>query len=42
MKRNGITKPFPYEFTSPPACSVRTERGSGGKYVETSPRTVGH
>jgi hypothetical protein len=42
MKRNGMTKPFPYEFTSPPACRVSTERGSGGKYVERRPRTVGH
>jgi hypothetical protein len=39
---NGITIPFPNEFTSPPAWRVNTDRGSGGKYVRRSPRTVGH
>jgi len=43
MNMNGITIPFPNELMSPPAWSVRTERGSGGKYVERRPpRTVGH
>ena len=41
-EQDGITFPFPNELMSPPAWSVRTERGSGGKYVERSPRTVGH
>ena len=39
---NGITIPLPNALTSPPTWSVMTERGSGGKYVERSPRTVGH
>ena len=38
----GITIPFPNAFTRPPACSVSTDLGSGGKYVRRTPRTVGH
>jgi hypothetical protein len=37
-----MTIPLPKAFASPPAWSVSTDFGSGGKYVRTSPRTVGH
>jgi hypothetical protein len=42
MNMNGMTIPFPKEFTSPPACRVSTGRGRDGKYVRRRPLTVRH
>jgi hypothetical protein len=42
MNMNGSVIPFPNEFTRPPTWSVATDRGSAGKYVRRTRRTVRH